>query len=84
MIAEYQADKERKHDQKINRTNALSTTMDMLVPAFIHKKYKEAMDAFDLLVWNTREIIRPGGGAIHGTRDRKILRNELQTIISSH
>lgn len=59
MIAEYQA--ERKHDQKINRTNALSTTMDMLVPAFIHKKYKEAMDAFDLLVWNTREIKRPRG-----------------------
>lgn len=60
VIAEHQADKDRKHGQKINRTNALATTMDMLVPTFIHKKYKEAIHFFDLLVWNTREIIRPG------------------------
>jgi hypothetical protein len=60
VIAEYEADKNRKHGQKINRTNALATTMDILVPTFIHKKYKEALHAFDLLVWNTREIIRPG------------------------
>jgi hypothetical protein len=40
--------------------NALATVMDMLVPTFIHKKYKQALHAFDLLVWNTREIIRPG------------------------
>lgn len=42
VIAEYEADKNRKHGQKINRTNALATTMDILVPAFIGKKYKEA------------------------------------------
>lgn len=60
VIAEYEADKNRKHGQKINRTNALANTMDMLVPIFVHKKYKEAIYAFDLLVWNTREIIRPG------------------------
>lgn len=71
VIAEYQADKERKHDQKINRTNALATTMDMLVPAFIHKKYKEALDAFDLLVWNTREIIRPGRSNPRNKRQKK-------------
>lgn len=71
VIAEYQADKERKHDQKINRTNALATTMDMLVPAFIHKKYKEALDTFDLLVWNTREIIRPGRSNPRNKRQKK-------------
>ncbi len=60
VIAEYQASQDRKHGQKINRTNALATVMDMLVPTFIHKKYKEALHAFDLLIWNTREIIRPG------------------------
>ncbi len=72
VIAEYQADKERKHDQKINRTNALATTMDMLVPAFIHKKYKEALDAFDLLVWNTREIIRPGRSNPRNKRQKNL------------
>jgi hypothetical protein len=71
VIAEHQADKERKHNQKINRTNALATTMDMLVPAFIHKKYKEALDAFDLLVWNTRKIIRPGRSNPRNKRQKK-------------
>lgn len=71
VIAEYQADNKRKHSQKINRTNALATTMDILVPAFIHKKYKEALDAFDLLVWNTREIIRPGRSNPRNKRQKK-------------
>lgn len=60
VIAEFKADKDRKHGQKINRTEALANTMDMLVPTFILKKYKQALDAFDLLTWKTREIIRPG------------------------
>lgn len=60
VIAEYKADKNRKHGQKINRTNALATTIDILIPTFVHKKYKEALHAFDSLVWKTREIIRPG------------------------
>jgi len=71
VIAEYRADRERKHDQKINRTNALATTMDMLVPALIHKKYKETLDAFDSLVWNTREIIRPGRSNPRNKRQKK-------------
>lgn len=71
VIAEYEADKNRKHGQKINRTNALATVMDMLVPAFIHKKYKEALHAFDLLVWNTREIIRPGRSNPRNKRPKK-------------
>jgi hypothetical protein len=71
VIAEYEADKNRKHGQKINRTNAIATTMDMLVPTFIHKKYKEALHAFDLLVWNTREIIRPGRSNPRNRRQKK-------------
>ena len=71
VIAEYEADKNRKYGQKINRTNALATVMDMLVPAFIHKKYKEALHAFDLLVWNTREIIRPGRSNPRNKRPKK-------------
>jgi hypothetical protein len=60
VINEYKADQDRKYDQKINRTNALSTTMDMLVPTFIRKEYRAALEAFDILVGKTREIIRPG------------------------
>jgi len=56
----YKAGKDRKYDQKINRTNALSTTMDMLVPNFIRKEYRAALQAFDQLVEKTREIVRPG------------------------
>ncbi|MGV8134884.1 MAG: hypothetical protein AB2L20_06700 [Mangrovibacterium sp.] len=71
VIAEYEADKNPKYGQKINRTNALATVMDMLVPAFIHKKYKEALHAFDLLVWNTREIIRSGRSNPRNKRPKK-------------
>ena len=59
VTQEYEADKERIHDQKINRTNAIRTTMDILVPTFFRKKYREALNAFDLIVYNTREIVRP-------------------------
>ena len=38
VIKEYKADqKQRKYDQKINRTNAMSMTMDILI-AVHHKK----------------------------------------------
>jgi len=59
VISEYEADKERKHSQKINRTNALSMTHDILVGAFIKGNFKRAIKAFDDIVSKTREIIRP-------------------------
>ena len=60
VIKEYKADQNRKYDQKINRTNALATTMDILIPTFIRKEYRAALQAFDQLVEKTREIVRPG------------------------
>ena len=57
---EYKADKERVHDQKINRTNALSMTQDILISVMIKNQYKKALEAFDDIVEKTREIIRPG------------------------
>jgi hypothetical protein len=60
VIAEYKADEERKFDQKINRTNALSMTLDVLISVFVRKQYKKALQAFDQIVSKTREIIRPG------------------------
>lgn len=60
VIEEYKADQERKYDQKINRTNALSMTQDILIPMFIRKQYEKALEAFDKVVTATREIVRPG------------------------
>ena len=60
VTAEYKADENRKHDQKINRTNALSMTLEILIPIFVRKQYKKALKAFDEIVSQTREIIRPG------------------------
>ena len=71
VIEEYEADQNRKHGQKINRTNALAMTMDILVPTFIRKKYNEAMQAFDLIVENTREIVRPGRSNPRNKRQKK-------------
>jgi hypothetical protein len=57
---EYKADQNRKYDQKINRTNAIAMTKDILISVFIRNEYKKALAAFDDIVSKTREIIRPG------------------------
>ncbi len=56
---EYKADAQRKHDQKINRTNSISMTKDILVSLFIKRGIDSALVAFDDIVYKTREIIRP-------------------------
>jgi hypothetical protein len=60
VVAEYRANENRKHAQKINRTNALSMTQDILIGVVIKRNYEKAMEAFDKIVANTREIVRPG------------------------
>lgn len=57
---EYKASKVRKFDQQINRTSAISMTKEILVSTFIKGQYKMALNAFDSIVFHTREIIRPG------------------------
>ena len=59
VIGEYMAGKDRKHSQKINRTNALSMLQRILIPVFIKNNYRKAIAAFDEIVYKTREIIRP-------------------------
>jgi len=59
VIAEYRADKKRNHAQKINRTNALSMTQDNLIGVVINRKYEKTLEAFDKIVANTREVVRP-------------------------
>ena len=57
---EFKADVNRKYDQKINRTNAVAMTKDILIALFIRKEYNKALRAFDDVVSKTREIIRFG------------------------
>mgnify|MGYP001225467968 CR=1 FL=1 len=57
---EYKANENRKYDQKINRTNAIAMTRDILISVFIKRDYGAAIRAFDDVVSKTREIIRPG------------------------
>jgi hypothetical protein len=71
VLAEFKADENRKHDQKINRTNALSMTLDILIPVFVRKHLKEALEAFDLNVFGTREIIRPGRNVPRNKKPKK-------------
>jgi len=60
VIEEYRKDEKRKHSQKINRTNALRATVSILIPMFFRRLYKKSIEAFDDIVYHTREIIRPG------------------------
>lgn len=69
---EYKADENRKHDQKINRTNAIAMTKDILIAVFILKEYKKALEAFDDVVSKTREIIRPGRSVDRNHRPKKL------------
>lgn len=68
-IRQEQQDSTRKHQHKINRTNALSMVKEILVKVFIHKMIKPAIKAFDNILMATTEIIRP---------NRKFKRNKLK------
>ncbi len=56
---EYEREKGSKHQQKINRTNALSMTREICIGLFLKRLIKKALKAFDKIVKSTREIIRP-------------------------
>ena len=68
---EFKADKQRKYDQKINRTNSIAATKDVLISIFIKKQFSAAIAALDDIVYKTREVIRP---------DRKNERKHHQKI----
>lgn len=71
VAKEYHADGNRKHSQKINRTQALSMTQNMLLSVIIKKIIQKALDAFDLIVAKTREIIRPKRTQKRSNRQKK-------------
>jgi hypothetical protein len=69
---EYKADQDRKFDQKINRTNAVSMTQDILIAVFLRKQFEKALTAFDKIVYETREIIRPGRSTPRKKRPKQL------------
>ena len=52
-------DQQGRYQQKINRTAALSMTGNISIALFLTNKIKSAIEAFDRIVEQTREIIRP-------------------------
>ena len=61
-----------KHSQKINRTSALSMLMSISVGLFLKNNVKKAIKAFDLIVGQTREIVRPGRKNERKKRPKKL------------
>lgn len=61
-----------KHQQKINRTSALSMLMGISVGLFLKKTIKKAIAAFDSIVSQTRETIRPGRKNERKKRPKKL------------
>ena len=56
---EFKADEQRKHPQKINRTNALSNMQKISVSLFLKNMAAKVLTCFDEIVYKTRELIRP-------------------------
>ena len=63
---------ERKHEKKINRTSALGMFYDIAVGIFIKKDFKNALKAFDDIMVNTCEIIRPGRANPRNHKPKKV------------
>lgn len=59
VVKEFKANEYRKFNQKINRTNALSMTRTSLINVMLKGFVQKALEAFDFIVYKTREIIRP-------------------------
>lgn len=61
-----------KHTQKINRTSALSMTMSISIGLFLKTIVKKAIEAFDAIVSETREVVRPGRKNDRKKRPKKL------------
>ncbi len=68
---EFVEDKDRKYNQKINRTNAIAKTRDILIGLFIKKDFTNALKSFDDIVYRTRELIRPNRKNKRKNRQKK-------------
>jgi len=68
---EYTEDK-NKHPQKINRTNALAMFRNISIGLLDKGNINGAIEAFDTIAFNTREIVRPGRKNERKKRPKKL------------
>jgi hypothetical protein len=68
---EFKAGGTRKRGQKINWTNALSVTKNLLVGIFCKKQVEQSLDRLDDLVYKTREVVRIGRHAQRKPRPKR-------------
>ena len=68
-LKQEQQESNRKHDHKVNRTNALSMIKEISTKVFIDKMIKPAFEALDKILKTTTEIIR---------QNRKFYRNKIK------
>ena len=61
-----------KHHQKINRTSALSMLRSVCVAILLKQQIERAVKAFDEIVYNTKEIVRPGRKNERKKRPKKL------------
>jgi Transposase DDE domain len=71
---EFKADEQRKHPQKINRTNAISNMQKISVPLFLKNMATQALTFFDKIVYKTRELLWPNR---KNPRNHKIRKHTL-------
>jgi hypothetical protein len=72
--------KKIKHEQKINRTSALSMVRDICVGLFINKTIDAAITAFDNLMIKTKEIVRPNRKVPRKKRPKKLFHMNYKAL----
>lgn len=66
------AESKNKHEQKINRTSALSMFRNISIGLLLKGNIDKAIKAFDDVVGNTKEIVRPGRKNERKKRPKKL------------
>lgn len=69
---EFKKEKDRKYDQKLNSTFALSVLKEGLIGIFIKNQIEKAMKYMDEIIFKTREIIRPNRSNIRKKTPKRI------------
>ena len=63
---------QNKYQQKINRTNAYAMLQNISIGMLLGKTVRLAIDAYDKIVYNTREIVRPDRHVERKKRPKKL------------
>lgn len=63
---------QQMHGQKLNRTNAYAMLQNISIGIFLARTVRIALNAFDAIVYKTRELIRPGRKNERKKRPKKL------------